>query len=266
MKNDAQQDGFTVRGIKSLVLLFAVGSLLASGCASQRVVTNLKPGADPALKSPAGRFYVAGLKFVDTNPQVQPNVNADFEKNLLPLIRQESSSRYPALFASEAPGSIPIGVEMQFTGNPHSGKQIAWMLCTADICGTILPCPAEEEDDYVVKAGVWNGKDGIQGPPLDKGFRDELHMWVSVFSPAALITIPGDSDFPKMSGTIFGLQSQMHECYQRLAQQIATALAQLVVTKDREYWTAPIFEQRPPGSPSFVPTTLPPPAEQTTPF
>jgi len=249
--------------MKSVLLLGLLGPLLVCGCVSQRVMTNLKPGTDPALKSPAGRFYVAGLKFTDSNPQFRPDSSADFEKKLLPLIRTECASRYPALFANEATDSIPIAVEVQFAANPHVGEEVAFMLCTLDICGTILPCPASEDDDFVVITGVWNRQGGIRGRPLEKSFRDELHLWISVFSPAALITIPGDSDLPKTSGTVF---SKMDEWYQRSAQQIATALAQLVVTRDEEYWTVPTFEGRPRATPPPGPTTLPPPTESAQPF
>lgn len=265
MKTETNRNGRTFHGIKPITLLCVVGTLLVSGCVSQRVTTNLKPGANAALTSPAGRFYVAGIKYTDTGPQDQQSDDADVERTLLPLIRKECFSRYPALFANDAANAIPLGVEMRHSFDPHSGKLLAWMLCTADICGTILPAPADQDDNYVLKTGVWNGRDGIQGAPLEKDFQDQLHIWCSVLSPAGLITIPGESDFPKMSGTILSVQSEMETGYQELAQQVATALAQLVVTKDQEYWTVPMYEQRS-SSQSPVPSVLPPSTESAQPF
>ena len=272
MKNNVQQGSMTISGMKSLMLLGVTGLLLGSGCMSARVTTSLKPGTDPALKSPAGQFYVAGLKYkyADANPQVQMDqtTTADAERRLLPLVRKESVSRYPALFVNEASSSsIPLGVEVNCTITQHSGKMAAWMLCTVDICGTIFPCPVQQEEDIDVKAGMWNGRDGIAGVPLQNSFRREDHQWVSIFSPAALITIPGESDFPKMSGTIFGIQSQMETGYQQTAQQVATALAQLVATKEPGFWVVPVgSESSPAALPSTPTTTLPPPAESAAPF
>jgi hypothetical protein len=271
MKNDSERGGAMIRSMKSVMFLCVVGPLLLSGCMSARVTTNLKPGTDPELKSPAGQFYVAGLKYkyADANQQVQMDQTtiADAERRLLPLVRKESASRYPALFVNEASSSsIPLGVEVNCTITQHNGKMVAWMLCTVDICGTILPVPGDYDEDFDVKAGIWNGRDGIAGVPLQNSFRREDHMWVSVFSPAALITIPGESDFPKMSGTIFGIQSQMETGYQQTAQQVATALAQLVATKEPGFWVVPAGSESSPAALPSVPTTLPPPAEQGTPF
>jgi len=184
------------------------------------------------------------------------------------MVRKECISRYPALFANDASsGSIPLSVEIDGTITMHTGKMVAWMLCTADICGTLLPCPAQQDEDFDVKAGVWNGRDGIAGVPLQNSFRREEHLWVSVFSPAALITIPGESDFPKISGTIFGVQEQMETAYQQTAQQVATALAQLVAAKEPGFWVVPVGRESTPGTLPAVPTTmLPPPAESAAPF
>jgi len=261
-----------IRGMKSMMFLCVAVSLFTSGCMSARVTTNLKPGTDPALKSPAGQFYIAGLKYkyADANQQIQMDQTtiADAERRLLPLVRKESASRYPALFVNEASSSsIPLGVEVNCTITQHPGKMVAWMLCTADICGTIFPCPVQLEEDFDVKAGMWNGRDGIGGLPIQNGFRREDHQWVSIFSPAALITIPGESDFPKMSGTIFGIQSQMETGYQQTAQQVVTALAQLVATKEPGFWVVPAgSESSPTALPSTPTTTLPPPAESVLPL
>ena len=256
--------------MKSVMLSFVVGPLLVSGCMSMRMTTNLKPETDPTLKSPAGQFYIAGLKYkyADANQQVQIDQStiADAERRLLPLVRKECTSRYPALFMAEASSAIPLGVEVDCTMTMHTGKMVAWMLCTVDLCGTFFPCPAAQDEDFDVKAGVWNGRDGIGGTPLQNSFRREDHLWVSVFSPAALITIPGESDFPKMSGTLLGMQEQMETSYQQTAQQVATALAKLVAVKEPGYWTTPVGRENNPATPPSVPTTLPPPAESSAPF
>jgi hypothetical protein len=272
MKDDARQTGRKAWGVKSLIFLCALGPLLASGCMSARVTTNLKPEANPDLKSPAGRFYVAGLKYkyADANPRIPIDQKTmdDAERRLLPLVNKECASRYPALFVDGASsGSIPLGVEVNCTTTQHTGKSVAWMLCTLDICGLILPCPGGVDEDFDVKAGVSNGRGGVGGAPLQKSFRREDHFWVSVMTPSALIHMPGESDFPKFSGTVFNIQEQMETSYQQTAQQVATALAQLVATKEPEFWVVPVGSESSPATLSSTPTTtLPPPAEPATPF
>jgi hypothetical protein len=183
-------------------------------------------------------------------------------------VRKECASRYPALFVDEASSSsIPLGVEVICTTTQHPGKTIAWMLCTVDICGTILPAPGDTDEDFDVKAGVWNGRDGIAGAPLQNGFHREDHVWVSIFSPAALISIPGESDFPKTSGTLFSMQEQMRNSYQITAQQVATSLAHLVADKEPGFWVVSASSESSPAASSSAPTTtLPPPTDQAAPF
>jgi hypothetical protein len=270
MKNNAKRAGLAVHGMKPVMLLCVVGPLLVSGCMSQRVTTNLKPETNAELKSPAGQFYVAGLKYAWAMPNgaMDKELVAKAEQHLLPLVRKECTSRYPALFMDDASSSaIPLAVELNCTTTMHQGKTIAWMLCTLDICGTILPAPGDTDEDFDVKVGVWNGRDGIGGVPLKNSFQRQEHVWVSVFSPAALITIPGESDFPKMSGTVFGIQEQMELSYQQTAQQVATALAQLVATKEPGFWVVPVGNGNSPTALSSAPTTtLPPPTESAAPF
>jgi hypothetical protein len=267
---DTQRGSMTIRGMKSVMLLCVVGTLLVSGCMSARVTTNLKPGMDSELKSPAGQFYVAGLKYANAKPLQNPadeqKTVADIERRLLPLVRKECTSRYPALFMDEASSFIPLGVEVRNTTTMHNGKMMAWELGTACLCGLIFPLPSDSDEDFDVRAGVWDGRDGMQGAPLQTSFRRENHVWVSILTPTALITIPGKSDFPKVSGTLFGIQNQMETYYQQIAQQIATALAQLVATKEPGYWVAPVGRESTPAALPSVPTTLPPPVEPATPF
>jgi hypothetical protein len=272
MKTNAKRAGQAIYGMKPVMLLCVVGPLLVSGCMSARVTTDLKPETNAELKSPAGRFYVAGLKYkyADANPQIPIDQKTmdDAERRLLPLVNKECASRYPALFVNgAASGSIPLGVEVHCTTTQHTGKTVAWMLCTLDICGLILPCPGGVDEDFDVRAGVWNGRDGLRGVPLQKNFRREDHFWVSVMTPLALIHMPGASDFPKFSGTVMDIQQQMETSYQQTAQQVATALAQLVATKEPEFWVVPVGSESSPAALLSTPTTtLPPPAEPATPF
>ena len=263
---EVQRRYLSKTGRRFSMVLCALVALLVTGCMSARVTTNLKPASDPQLKSAAGRFYIASLKFADTNPQAQQNSGADFERNLLPLVRKECATRYPGLFSEQISGCIPLGVQVDHATAMHVGKTLAWELGTVCLCGLIFPCPGDSDEDLAVKAGVWNGRDFNRGAVVETSFRRENHTWVSLLTPSALIHIPGESDFPKISGTLFGIQSQMQEYYLQIAQQTATALAPLVAAKDPEYWAFPAGAETSPSSFQPPPSAVPLPAEPAAPF
>lgn len=262
-----------MKKITFLWILCAAEILLGSGCVSARMVTDLKPAQNPELKSPAGTFYIADLKFstvsVNPNPQLSENYKK-YQRQILPLLRKECAARYPALFTEDSSAAIPLGVAAETKPTQHMLKTMGWMYGTLLISGVILPCPGDTDEDIAMKAGLWTGRDDLQSAAVQKNFRREIHSWVSLLTPAALITIPGESDFPKVSGTLFNMQ-KMEEVYlQQLASQMATALAETVAAKDPAFWTAqprrmesPSFS---PVSPSAVPATLTLPTETIAPF
>lgn len=258
-------------GMKFMLLLCVAGLMLGSGCMSTRIKTDLLPESDAKLTAPSGTFYVADLKFGSSTPNPQLAQSYEkYQRQLLPLLRKECMERYPALFSDDPTFAIPLGVDVETTTTMHNLKMLAWMYGTLLISGVILPCPGDSDEDFDVAAFVWSGRDQRQGPSLQKSFRRENHTWVSLLTPAALITIPGESDFPKVSGTIFNVQKMETVYLQQLAPQIATALAKLVVTRDSAYWTAqPRWTGSPsmsPALPSAEPMALPSPTETAAPF
>lgn len=259
---------------RSLLLLGITSALLTSGCASSRMLTDMKPSQNAELKSPAGTFYIADLKYLpidsDRNPQVEENYR-DYQRQLLPLLRKECVERYPALFANDAASAIPLGVSAETTTTQHPFKTMAWMYGTLLISGVILPCPGQTDEDITLKAGIWRGREGAQAAMLEKKIRREIHMWVSLLTPAALITVPGESDVPKGSDTLFNVAKIERDYLQLLASQLATALAETIAAKDPEFWrmqprmnSSTIFS--PTTRPADVPAAPPVPTDSVTPF
>ena len=258
-----------MRGMKFMILLCVAVALFGSGCMSVRVETNLKPEMNANLKASAGPFYIAGLQYHNLNSQMAQG-DAEIERGLLPVLRRECMNRYPGLFVDETTKAIPLGVDLKNTTTMHDGKTIGWMFGTLMLCGMVFPCPGQSDEDMTVGVRVWSGQETLWDAPLTKNFRRENHMWVSIFTPLALITIPGESDFPKMSGTILDVQAQQETYYQQIAQQVATVLAKMVVTKDAAYWAAqPRGQSIPavvPMRPVATPAPLPAPAQTPAPF
>jgi hypothetical protein len=243
--------------------------LLSSGCASFRVKTDLVPETDAKLQSPAGMFYIAGLKYsIEDTGASQPNTPAYIahqEKQFLALLRKECPAQYPLLFSKEEGSAIPLFVTVANRKNPNVGKELAFLFLTLTICGNILPAPRETDLDLTVLTSVWNGVDGPSGAGGRKQFHREERGWFSLFTPLGLITIPGESDFPKamQAGNPF-LDNSL-----QIAQQVATALAKIIESKGPDFWTSSSRREQLSGSapvPAIQSAPLPPPTEPIQPF
>jgi hypothetical protein len=253
------------------VSLFSFGLaivLLSSGCQSFRVKTDLLPDADAKLKSQAGTFYIAGLKYdcddVDRKNK-DPRDDTNYGKDLLRLLRKECTSRYPLLFSKEAESAIPLFVRVNSVIERNDAKTRAWLICTLMITPLLLPLPDESDHDLAVSVNVWNDPDGQGGVPVRKKFHREEHSWMSMM-PLGLIPIPGESDFPK---ELFVEWNGGYYNVPQVAQQVATALAKMIESKEPEFWTAAPHRTQQPGYAPTTPVTTPPvqpPPEPITPF
>lgn len=255
--------------MKPLMLLCVATTLLASGCASVRVKTDLMPEADASLQSPAGRFHIAGLQYsvdgVASGSASALPIDAAYEKRLSRLVREECPSRYPLLFTKDQADSIPLWIEVEDSITSKDGKTIAWILCTATIVGTVFPVPMEIDRDLEIAVGSWDGRDGIANVPTRKGFQRAQHIWGSLLTPLGLISIPGESDFPKKSEA-FNMGRFAYDDVPQVAQQVATAVAKLVVTKDADFWTVQPRQYGSPVQPAIPPVAVPLPMETVAPF
>jgi hypothetical protein len=256
-------------GMKFIRLFFCVAAcLMGSGCMSSRVTTDLKPGKDPSLTAPGGTFYIANVKLVSSTPQMAQSYGK-LEPRLLKLLRKESMERYPSLFVSDSTYALPLGVEVEITTTMHNLKTVVWMYGTLLICGTILPAPGDTDEDLTVNTYVWSGRSDSYSATIQQNFRRENHTWVTLLTPIALIPIPGETDFPKVSGSLFNMQSMEDAYLQQLAPQIATALAKMVAAKEADFWTAqPRWNNAPALTPATqpAPTVLPMPTDTVAPF
>jgi hypothetical protein len=259
--------------LKFFIAFSVLGSLLVSGCASSRMLTDMKPAQNAELKSPAGTFYVADLKFIllldDPSPQVTETYKK-YQRMLLPLLKKECVERYPALFSNEPQSSIPLTVTAETTSTSHDSKTMCWMFGTLMIVGLILPCPDQRDEDITLKTGIWTGRENLQTPMLQKNFRREIHGWVSLLTPLGLIEFPGESDLPKASASLFNIHAGEQIYLQQLASQLATALAETITAKDTEFWKSQPLSgpssTLSPALPVNPPVALPLPTDPVAPF
>jgi hypothetical protein len=200
--------------------------LTESGCVSGRTITTLKPVPEPGLNVPGSRFYIADLKYTTpANPY-----SAKQEARISQLFKKECPEDYPNLFTSSPDGSIPLRVEVNQTTKAYIGKTMCWMYGTLLISGLILPCPGQTDESYNINVSVWNSNPALPGQSCaTNGFRNEYYTWCSILTPAALKEIPGESDFPKISGSIFNMEPMMEDYYKTISSQLAAAVAHAVV-------------------------------------
>jgi hypothetical protein len=275
------KSGFTIKygpGVLGMykttifILLCAMGILLESGCVSSRMVTDLKPATNAELKSPAGTFYVADLKFIlmldNPSPQVY-EMYQDYQRKLLPLLKQECVARYPGLFAKDASSSTLLSVTAETATTHYKLETLCWMFATLTISSIILPCPGQMDEHLTLKINTYPGRGSLQEAILQKTFRREIHTWVSLLTPLALIDVPGESDFPKVSLSAFDMQKGEEIYLQQLASQLATGLAETIAAKDPDFWRSQPFtgsSSMSPARPISPPVALPLPTDSAAPF
>lgn len=164
-----------------LLVLCAASFLLFSGCMSMRSITTVKPGIDTEVSVQGCLFYVAGLTF-SSSPVAW--TDADTGRQLLPVLRKESNIRYPALFAEEAAGAIPLGVEVRITNTVHPNP--IGLIGLLFLSGLIYPSwPDQMDSDVEVMTGVWNGQSFLRDAMLKQDFKNKTYTWVSLLTPAA---------------------------------------------------------------------------------
>lgn len=235
------------------VALCCLGFLLltGSGCVSGRTITTLKPVHEPGLNVPGSRFYIADLKYImPANPY-----SAKQEARISELFKKECPEDYPNLFTSSPAGSIPLRVEVNQTSKAYIGKTLCWMCGTLLISGLILPCPGQTDESYDINVSVWNSNPALPAQSCaTNGFRNEYHTWCSILTPAALKEIPGESDFHKISGSIFNMDPLMEDYYKTISSQLAAAVAHTVVGAAPQITKAQAAPQTLAQTPPPVPT------------
>lgn len=258
---------------KLLLLLCLAGTVLCSGCSSVRVKTDFLPETNSTLKSAAGMFYIAGLKYDCDDGYENQTLSAmdiAYEKKLLRLLRKECPARYPLLFSADESSAIPLFVTFEEECSQNNFKIVAWMLGTLTIVPMILPAPFIDVDRNIsVSVGAWNGTDSKGSETVRSVFHRKQIGWGTVLTPLGLIPVPGESDFPKESEA-FNMSRYAYDDIPQVAPQVATALAKIVAVKEPEFWTAPPRSVQQPGySPAgsaSAPSVLTLPSETAAPF
>jgi hypothetical protein len=224
--------------------------LMESGCVSGRTLTTLKPVSEPELRVPDCRFYIADLQYTTVPNAYNGNRQED---RLAKQFKKECSIAYPNLFTTDQAGSVSLGIDVVQKDKVYIGKTMIWMYGTLMISGLILPCPGQADAEYDIRISVLEDESAVSGKLCaTNGFKNEYHTWSSLFTPAALIEIPGESDFPKISGSLFNMKPLEDDYYNVISRQLAAAVAHAVVGAGPEFTKA-----APSSAPVIAQTKLP---------
>jgi hypothetical protein len=176
------------------------------------------------------------------------------------------------LFTEEEKLAIPLYVTLTDAIELHQPRRVVWMLCTLMITPVILPMPSMVEHDLTVSVSASKVTAGEGSTEDRKKFHREVHAWETALTPLGLITVPGESDFPKESraGDFEPILMRWSYDYEQVAQQMATALAKVIVSKELDFWKdalRPAQKQGPSATGATdAPAASPVPTDSPTPF
>jgi len=188
------------RFIKVFFGVFILLSLL-SGCASTRIVSNIK--AQHFQTAEEVKFEIKKVS-VDYSGSGGSAAGVQIRGQLTPeLLMADANNNYKNYFSIDET-AIPIEIRAKVEKSSTFALSLLIQTGTLTILGGILPLP--ESDLTKVNLDI-----GLQDEHSDlhlKGsaeFEQRKVRWMSIFTPLALIPIPGESDIPKISETIDSL-------------------------------------------------------------
>lgn len=176
---------FPIRG-----LLVAAIALSLAGCMSARGTSTLKevPGAAQRL---------AGLQFRVMAVEEGATTSQEGAQGL----QQQMNQAYPRLFSDDLE-AIPLVVRMKTESESNA---VGAFISGFFTLGTI-PLPSYTGFSREIGVTPWTAA-GAALPESVIRYTRRDHVWVSVFSPLALIPMPGRSDMDRDVGTLFNAES-----------------------------------------------------------
>lgn len=184
-----------MRTIKPSVLLCLAGALFSSGCVSSKITMNPPVKAVVVPDTNTASYKIERVK-MSTAPYALP---LKWKNETFPdRFTRMAQERYPSLF-NNSPSSIPILVRIDINQELDSTKSFAVYLCTLCIVGGILPSvPWGTEWQIDIRAEDLRG-----APMLSTGVKAEHRGWWSVLTPLGWMEVPGKTDAPVVSSTMF---------------------------------------------------------------
>ena len=202
---------FWIRG-----LIIAGSVLVLSGCMSARGTSTLKEVPDAAQRLAGLQFRVAAVDEAGCNTP-----------GCVQGLQETMSKGYPRLFSDDLE-AIPLVVRLKTeTDNNGVGAFIGGFF-------TLATLPVPSYTGFAKEVGVtpWSGAGAVLPEAVIRYTRRD-HIWVTVFTPLALIPLPGRSDMDRATGTLMNANDDTYPKKQQafnelnLQKAVLTALAQM---------------------------------------
>ena len=176
-------------GTATLALLF--GLVCGGGCASTKIAVT--PAAKQIAVTPQNS---TGYRLKTASVDISySDVAAPLDKDkFAQQFTQVAKERYPSLFKEDA-AATPINVRIKIHQDIDQSASLGVYICTLCILGGILPS-VPWETQWQVDVRVEDDRGSVL---RSSQFRAVDRGWWSILSPFGLITIPGESDAPKVS-------------------------------------------------------------------
>ena len=195
---------------RCIVLALAFPCLLGSGgCVSMRYTTNINPPTDISKILKGYKFDIAKVQYsregseyagsapLNTRPKGLSDAAAvvsvwNDEKWRNELMKT-AMNRYPAIFSS-GPNTYPLAVSIHMKAKTLLPASITLEVVTLTLFGGFLPLPMHEVCDIRVAPALMLDDEATRVPLSLVDFRRRDTGWGSVFTPLALIPVPGFAD------------------------------------------------------------------------
>ena len=166
-------------------LAVAGSVLLLAGCMSARGTSTLKEVPDAAQRLSGLQFRVAAVE--EGGASTAAGVQG---------LQQTMSKGYPQLFTDDLE-AIPLVVRVESRNDSNGVGAFIGGFFTL---GT-LPVPSYTGFEREVGVTPWSGAGALLPESVVRYSRRD-HIWVTIFTPLALIPLPGRSDMDRATGTI----------------------------------------------------------------
>ena len=172
--------------------------LFATGCTSIRYSTTLPASGrrDRCL----GLVKVNITNVVVSSPAGRGNIVPELSRK---SFMTAARGQYPLIF-DEDRNALPVNVEVACDyddGRERDGKYALYTLLAVGLVP--VPAPgANEAGDFSVRVSADDPGQGVIEYPVVT-FQRQNAAWWTVFSPLGLIPVPGQSDVPRSSSTMF---------------------------------------------------------------
>ncbi len=143
-------------------------------------------------------------------------------------LTRRAETRYPQLFSRD-PKAIPCTVSIAYLSQDKP-KELPLLILTLGLAGMVFPCwpPHEFHQNFDITLDA--GEDRVFGKTACSACEFKS---ISLYTPFALLGVPGESDIPKQSGVVASQNKEFQERKgEAILDELVEAIAAVLVKTD----------------------------------